>query len=115
MEGLEMICFQMISAAGGARSCFIEAIQEAKAGNLEEARKMMEEGHTLFRDGHKAHASLIAKEADGKGEVPTLLLVHAEDQMMSAEMYEVLANEWIDLYEQLHSKKENAQVHSARR
>lgn len=30
MEGLEMICFQMISAAGGARSCFVEAIQEAK-------------------------------------------------------------------------------------
>ena len=106
MEGLEMICFQMISAAGGARSCFVEAIQEAKKGNLEEARKLMKEGNELFVEGHKAHGQLIAAEADGKGETPTLLLVHAEDQMMSAEMYEMIAEEWIELYERLNQEKQ---------
>lgn len=108
MEGLEMICFQMITAAGGARSSFIEAIQEAKAGNFEAAETCMEEGRQMFVDGHQAHAALIQKEANNEGEVPTLLLVHAEDQMMSAEMYEQLAEEWIDLYKRLDAEKREA-------
>ena len=40
MEGLELICFQIISNVGGARSCFINAIQEAKEGRFDEAEKM---------------------------------------------------------------------------
>ena len=32
VEGLEMICFKIISNVGGARSSYIEAIQKAKAG-----------------------------------------------------------------------------------
>ena len=39
MEGLELQCFQIISAVGMARSSYIEAIQEAKKGNFEEAKK----------------------------------------------------------------------------
>lgn len=101
MEGLELICFQMISAAGGARSCFVEAVQQAKAGDLEAAEASMKEGKELFVEGHKAHGELIAKEAAGQGVAPTLLLVHAEDQMMSAELFEVMAQEWIDLYKEL--------------
>ena len=34
VEGLEMICFKIISSVGGARSSYIEAIQKAKAGRL---------------------------------------------------------------------------------
>ena len=30
MEGLELICFEIISSVGMARSLYIEAIQEAK-------------------------------------------------------------------------------------
>ena len=40
MEGLELICFEIISSVGMARSLYIEAIQEAKAGNFEQAQGM---------------------------------------------------------------------------
>ena len=33
MDNLELICFQMISNAGMAKSTFVEAMQEAEAGN----------------------------------------------------------------------------------
>lgn len=105
MENLELTCFQMISAAGGARSCFVEAIQAAKAGDLEAARQMMADGQELFVEGHKAHMGLITKEANGEGEVPSLLLVHAEDQMMMAELYSSLAQDWLDLYARLEEEK----------
>ena len=40
MEGLELICFEIISSVGMARSLYIEAIQEAKAGNFEQAQEL---------------------------------------------------------------------------
>ena len=41
VEGLEMICFRIISNVGGARSSYIEAIQKAKQGDFEGAREGM--------------------------------------------------------------------------
>ena len=39
VEGLEMICFRIISNVGGARSSYIEAIQKAKQGDFEGAMR----------------------------------------------------------------------------
>ena len=101
MEGIELTCFEIISAVGGARSYFIEAIQQAKAKDFEGARKSIEEGEALFTEGHKAHAKLVQQEASGNKVDVVLLLVHAEDQLMSAETFKILANEFIDLYEKM--------------
>ena len=65
MEGLELTCFQIISSVGMARSLFIEAIQEAKAGNFEAAEQKINEGNENFTTGHHAHAQLIQQEASG--------------------------------------------------
>lgn len=98
MEGLELLSFQIISAVGTARSMYIEAIQAAKSGQFEEAEKLLEEGQQVFLEGHHAHAGLIQKEAAGEKCEFALLLMHAEDQLMSAEAFGILAQEFIDVY-----------------
>lgn len=98
MEGLELLSFQIISAVGTARSMYIEAIQAAKLGQFEEAEKLLEEGQQVFLEGHHAHAGLIQKEAAGVKCEFALLLMHAEDQLMSAEAFGILAQEFIDVY-----------------
>lgn len=98
MEELELICFQLITAAGAAKSHYIEAIQRAKEGNFEEAAELIKQGDDMLKDGHVQHADLIQKEASGEGTTMTLLLTHAEDQMMSSEVFKVLAEEIIELY-----------------
>lgn len=103
MEGLELTCFQIISTVGTARSLYIEAIQEAKAGNIEKARELVKEGEGVFVEGHKAHAGLIQQEASGDKVDVQLLLLHAEDQLMSAEAFKIIATEFIDLYEKINS------------
>ena len=105
MEELEMIYFEMISGVGTARSMFIEAIQHAKAGNFDTAKASIEEGNNFFIEGHKAHAKLIQKEASGEPLAFSLLLVHAEDQFMSAETFKIISEEFIDLYERLETGK----------
>lgn len=98
MEGLEMTCFEIISAVGSARSCYVEAIQAAKKGDFDKSEKLMQEGKKLFQDGHKFHKVLIESEASGEKLETGLLLVHSEDQMMSAEVLEITAREIIELY-----------------
>lgn len=104
MEGSELISFKIISAVGTARSMYIEAIQEAKSQNFERAEELMEEGAQLFIEGHHAHAELVQSEAQGRSVELTLLLVHAEDQLMSAEGFKILASEFIEVYKRLESK-----------
>lgn len=101
MEDLEKVYFTIISSVGTARSNYIEAIHKAKEGNFEEAEKLMKEGRDYFVEGHKAHGELITKEANGEGAPVSLLMIHAEDQLMSAEAFGILAEEFVSLYRQL--------------
>lgn len=107
MDKLELICFQIISSVGMAKSSYIEAIQEAKKGEFERAKSCMEEGKKAFSEGHKAHSELIQMEADGQGVNPNLLLLHAEDQMMSTETCKILAEELIVNYERIIALEKN--------
>lgn len=106
MEGLELTAFQIISTVGTARSCYIEAIQKAKEGKWEEIDELFKAGDEAFNEGHDAHMELLAKEAEGKSEGINLLLLHAEDQLMSAEGFKTIALEMIDVYKRL-EKLEN--------
>lgn len=91
MENMELTCFQMISNAGMAKSSFVEAIHNAEAGNFEEAQKNIDEGKEALLNGHKVHAQLIQNEAAGAKTETSLLLLHAEDQMMSCEIIQLMA------------------------
>ena len=101
MEGLELQCFQIISAVGSARSMYIEAVSEAKHGDFEKAMQLIKEGEKMFNQGHIAHASLIQQEASGQPVKANLLLIHAEDQLMSAEGFKIIANELIASYRRI--------------
>ena len=105
MEGLELTAFQIISSVGSARSSYIEAIQKAKTGDFAAAEALICEGDEMFAAGHDAHAGLLTQEAEGgAGSAVSLLILHAEDQLMSAESYKVLAVESIHIYEAIGSK-----------
>lgn len=96
-EQNERIAFQIIALTGTARSCYIEAMDLAEAGKIQEAEAKILEGKEEFRKGHQIHAELLQKMAEGTlGEI-SLLLVHAEDQMMSAEDFGILAERFIRL------------------
>lgn len=102
MEGLELVCFQIITFAGDAKSSYMGAIQKAKQGCYEEAENMIKEGSEAFLNAHKVHADLIQKEASGDVKVmPNILLIHAEDQLMGAETCKIMAIELIDAYKRI--------------
>lgn len=97
----ELICFQLITSAGSAKSCYIEAIQKAKAGEFDEAEELIKQGDQMLHDGHGPHTDLVQKEAAGENVQLSLILMHAEDQMMSTEVFKIMAEEFIELYKKL--------------
>ena len=101
MEELELISFQLITNAGGARSKCFEAIKAAKSGQSEQALALIEEGNVFFLEAHDAHRHLIQKEASGEKIMMTMLLSHAEDQLMNAELTKEMALEFIDVHQRL--------------
>lgn len=101
MEGIELIAFQIIAAVGSARSNYVEAIRQAKIGEFEQAEKLIKEGERFFLEGHKAHSTLIQKEASGGKTEVNLILLHAEDQLMSAETLKIVADELIEVHREL--------------
>jgi cellobiose PTS system EIIA component len=94
-----MQIIQLITNAGAARSNYVEAIQKAKKSRFSEALELIQEGEKYFLNGHKIHADMISKEAAGTGGEVSLLLVHAEDHLISAETTKLMAEEFITLYE----------------
>ena len=97
-EQEELQVFQLITAAGSAKSTFMEALYKAKEGKYDEAEKLFKEADGYFVEGHHAHTAMI--EAEGQG-VETTVLAHAEDQLMSAELTKTMVEEMIALYKKL--------------
>ena len=105
MEGLEMICFQIISSVGTARSSYIEAVRKARVGDFEGAEACIVSGQQEFLKGHEAHFELLQKETNGEPVGGSLLLIHAEDQLMSAEGVKIIAEELIENYRKMNEMK----------
>lgn len=97
-EELETICFELISKVGFARSSYIEAIQCAKEGKTKECQELVDIGNEAFSEGHKVHSKMIQQEASGKSVKVNVILLHAEDLLMSAEAFKILSSEFIDVY-----------------
>lgn len=94
-EQLHLSCFEIISQVGMARSCYVEAMDLACTGKIEEACVKAEEGNEFFTAGHSVHSELIMKAAQGESVPVDLLLVHAEDQLMGAEDFKILTERFI--------------------
>ena len=105
MNTMEQTLLQIISAVGIARSNYIEAIKAAQKGDFESAYKLCQEAKEVFIQGHEAHATLLTKEANGERVDGGMLLIHAEDQLMSAEDFGILAEEFITTLKQIYDLK----------
>ncbi|MDD4508809.1 MAG: PTS lactose/cellobiose transporter subunit IIA [Eubacteriaceae bacterium] len=104
MEGMEAVCFEIISTVGAAKSAYIGAIEKAKTGDYEEAAALIDQGNEMYQEGHTAHVDMLQKDAAGEQKAEfSLLLMHAEDQMMMAETFRIVAEDFIDVYKRLTS------------
>ncbi len=78
----------------------MEAMQEAKKRDFDSARLKIAEAETELLQAHKYQTQLIHAEAGGDHFELPILLVHAQDHLMTAMTLKDLAVEMIDLREE---------------
>lgn len=94
----ENVAFELILYAGNGRSYSMEAIQEAKSGNYAKADKLIKKASEELGKAHEFQTKLIQAEANGESKPVNILLVHAQDHLMTAITVRDLATEIIELY-----------------
>lgn len=99
-EDAQSIAFQLISFAGDAFSYFYKAVEEARNGDFDESDKLIIKGEEQLTQAHNAQTELLTEESQGKDMEYSILLVHAQDHLMTAIMYERVAKEFIVLYKE---------------
>lgn len=101
MDKEEAIAFKFISLMGMARSHYLCAIDAAESGIKEKYLDEMKKGDRCYKEGHRVHAELLTEIANGVKIEPHLLLIHAEDLLMSAETFSIMAKKFIALYNRI--------------
>ncbi|ENP8322117.1 PTS lactose/cellobiose transporter subunit IIA [Vibrio vulnificus] len=91
----------LIIAAGEGRSHAMEALQHAKKGNVEEAEASLEASRKAFNQAHEVQTRLIGlDEGEGKLKI-TLVMVHAQDHLMTGMLCRELVEELIEIHKKL--------------
>lgn len=92
------VAMNVISYSGLAKSCYIEALNFAKNKQFSLIESKMEEGRKAFLKAHEGHLDLLHEEVESREPRISLLMAHAEDQLMNAETLEMIISEIIDIY-----------------
>ena len=95
------VAMSLIGGAGDSRAFCMEAINHAKEGRFDEARDAVKSAVSAMVETHKTQTQLICSEMEGKGELVSLLMVHAQDHLNLAIVMRDVVEEFITVYERL--------------
>lgn len=103
---LESISMTLIAYSGDARTKFFKALALARKGDLPGAEELMQKAKESSVEAHNAQTQILTQEARGKEIEVNVLLVHAQDHLMTS----MLAGELIEELIYLH--RENKEIKS---
>ncbi|MBY6797637.1 PTS cellobiose transporter subunit IIA [Clostridium botulinum] len=98
---MEEMILNIITHSGEARTYAMEAIQYAKKSEFNKAKKSIEKSNEELGFAHSYQTNLIQEEAAGNKAEISLLLIHAQDHLMTTMTLKDLAIELVEVYMRL--------------
>lgn len=98
---MEEIILNLIMHSGEARCYSMEAIALAKKGDFNGARELIKKADEELGYAHNSQTSLIQGEASCQKTEISLLLIHAEDHLMTTMTLKDLSLELVDVHEKI--------------
>ncbi|CZD12362.1 lichenan-specific phosphotransferase enzyme iia component (pts system lichenan-specific eiia component) (eiia-lic) (eiii-lic) [Streptococcus pneumoniae] len=89
----------LIMYGGEAKSNAMEAIRAAKLSDFDLASQKLADAHRALLQAHKTQTEMLTKEANGDSAPLSLLMVHAQDHLMTSITFVDLAKEVVEVYE----------------
>lgn len=97
-DDLQVVAFEIILHSGDARSIVHEGFQLMREGKYDEAEIKMEEANKKLLEAHKSQTSLLQSYASGEEVVMEVIMVHAQDHLMTTMTLREMAIEMLAMY-----------------
>lgn len=110
MEELEGIIFEIIIHGGNARALAYEALEKSRNGEYAEADRLMEECKQEMTLAHNTQTRLVQDEVRGEDVKISLLLIHAQDQLMTSMAEQSLIQQLIAMQKEINELKQAKEV-----
>ncbi|MFZ2755564.1 MAG: PTS lactose/cellobiose transporter subunit IIA [Atopobiaceae bacterium] len=97
-EETTMLGFEIVAYSGDARSKLLVALKDAKAGDFESADKLVAEAQECLNDAHRTQTELLSGEARGEESEIGMIMVHAQDHLMTTMLLADIIGTLMDVY-----------------
>jgi PTS system cellobiose-specific IIA component len=104
MEGLENQIFEIITHAGTARANLYEALEATRNGDDAQSETLMKAAADEMTLAHNVQTQLITADLDGGTDI-SLLLIHAQDQLMTTMSEQTLIEQMIKMQQEINQLK----------
>ena len=100
-EELQVAAFEIILYSGNARSTVHAAFADMREGQYEAAAEKLEAANEELLQAHHAQTKLLNEYANGVEIKIEIIMVHAQDHLMTSLTFIDLAKEVVEVYERL--------------
>lgn len=100
----ELEIFEIISHGGDARGYAYEALKLARENKITKAEELLAKAQEELDLAHNTQTKLIQAELNGENLKMSLLMVHAQDQLMTAISEKNLIEQMVEMLKIIHSK-----------
>jgi len=103
MESTEIqeVAFKIILESGDARSLVHEAFQLMRDSSFEEAETKLEEANDSLTTAHQSQTQLLHNYANGEDVTMDVIMVHAQDHLMTTMTIREVAIEMLMLHQKI--------------
>ncbi|MBP3038501.1 PTS cellobiose transporter subunit IIA [Bacillaceae bacterium Marseille-Q3522] len=98
-KNLQEVAFEIILHSGSARTMVHEAFKYMREGNFDEADKKLDEANQALLLAHKSQTQLLQDYASGEKIEMEIIMVHAQDHLMTTMTLREIAIEMKHLYQ----------------
>lgn len=81
---METISMNIIAHSGDARSLAFEALRKCREENFEDSDRLIKKAEKASVEAHHSQTNLLVSEAQGKATPISVLLIHAQDHLMTS-------------------------------
>lgn len=101
VEDLQMAAFEIILNSGNARAIVHEGFEAMRNGDYDLAEQKLEEANEEFLKAHHAQTDLLQEYASGTDIKIEIIMVHAQDHLMTTMTLREVALEMLELYKKI--------------
>ncbi|EHJ56060.1 hypothetical protein HMPREF9318_02126 [Streptococcus urinalis FB127-CNA-2] len=100
-DELQMAAFEIILNSGNSRTTVHEAFDKMREGDYEAAEKLLDDANEELLLAHNAQTKLLQEYASGTEIKIEIIMVHAQDHLMTTMTLREVALEMLALYKKV--------------